>query len=134
MATTETYYATVAQVLPLLFVTVMVEHGLLRQALVVTRWKVVDVGVAAFTGVTSIFLAISEAEVLYALRRAAPPEKIDDDVRAALILTGMALVLPVALRVVSVSKDLDRDKRVLGGIIGAIVAMVAWVAAGLLSR
>ena len=131
---THDYYGAVAQLLPLLFITVIVEHRVLRQHPVKLRWQVLDAAVTMFVALTCLAIAVSEGEVLYALRERNPPPEIDDDVRAALILTGVALLAPVIARVFTVGCEMKLGKRVTAWTLGVVGAGGVWVAAGLLSR
>jgi hypothetical protein len=131
---TQAYYETVAQLLPLLFITVLVEHRLLRQDPVTVRWQVVNAASTVFVALTCLAIAVSEAEILYALRRTNPDPHIDDDVRAALILTGVALLAPVARRALTGGRGLGSRQRAAAFALGVVAAAAVWIAAGLLSR
>lgn len=131
---THDYYGAVAQLLPLLFITVIVEHRVLRQQPVRLRWQVLDAALLMFVALTCLAIAVAEGEVLYALREIHPPPEIDDDVRAALILTGVALLAPVMARAFSGGREMKVTKRVTAWVLGFVGAGGVWVAAGLLSR
>jgi hypothetical protein len=121
------YLSTVAQIIPLLTITIIVERRFLPDS---PKHALFATAVDAFCGITLIAFVFTEGEVLWGLHRGHAPKMIDDDVRAALIIAGIALLAPVIHRAIA------RGVRGRGKAyaLGTVAFIAIWVSAGIVSR
>jgi hypothetical protein len=128
------YYEAVAQLIPLLLLTLVIEHRVLQPLPEFRSRRSLEGAIRVFTALTACAFVLAEAQVLWILRHGRARPEMHDDIRAALVLGAAAIVLPIAVRAVTWLRS--------SGVRGAVTSLVAgfalfatlWVTAGLATR
>jgi hypothetical protein len=119
------YYSVVAQLIPLLYVTLIIEYRLLHQ-LPTSASPFLDAVGGVVLGTTAIVFMVSEAQVLAALKSGHASAAADGGAKAALVLGGVALVFPIQQRGLDLVQAMpSRKRRWAATGVGLLVTMLA---------
>jgi len=119
----QSFYEATAQLIPLLWITLLVEHRLLHRGFR-TGHKFVDAVVAHFMSAVAISFVVAEASVLETLRTARPSGSATASVYVALILGAGGLMGPLIPRALTAGEEAGGWKAVAA----PVVAFAAYAA------